>query len=145
MIVLDTDYMSLLQWSEGTNRMPFLQRVRSLQAENLATTIATYEEQTRGWMAVKAKAKTVVQEIEAYSRLRRHLDDYRTILVLDFDQHAGDEYQKLRRLRIRIGTMDLKIAAIVLAQNATLLTKNLSDFRKVPCLKVEDWTLPSES
>jgi len=41
--------------------------------------------------------------------------------------------------------MDLKIAAIVLAQNATLLTRNLSDFRKVPRLKVEDWTLPSES
>jgi len=73
MIVLDTDYMSLLQWSKGTNRMPFLQRVRSLEAENLATTIVTYEEQTRGWMAVKAKARTVIQEIEAYSRLRRHL------------------------------------------------------------------------
>jgi predicted nucleic acid-binding protein len=31
--------------------------------------------------------------------------------------------------------MDLKIAAIVLAQNATLLTRNLCDFRKVPGLK----------
>lgn len=71
MIVLDTDYMSLLQWSKGTNRMPILQRVRSLEAENLATTIVTYEEQTRGWMAIKAKARTVIQEIEAYSRLRR--------------------------------------------------------------------------
>ncbi|MGO8896753.1 MAG: hypothetical protein ACLQU5_00160 [Isosphaeraceae bacterium] len=60
MIVLDTDYMSLLQWSKGTNRMPFLQRVRSLEAENLATTIVTYEEQTRGWMAIKAKARTVI-------------------------------------------------------------------------------------
>ena len=46
MIVLDSDYMSLLQWSKGTNRMPFLQRVRSLEAENLATTIVTYEDVT---------------------------------------------------------------------------------------------------
>ena len=45
---------------------------------------------------------------------------------------------------IRIGTMDLKIAAIVLAHDATLLTKNLSDFRKVPGSKVADWTLSSE-
>jgi hypothetical protein len=44
------------------------------------SSIVTYEEQTRGWMAIKAKARTVIQEIEAYSRLRRHLDDYRTIL-----------------------------------------------------------------
>jgi tRNA(fMet)-specific endonuclease VapC len=41
--------------------------------------------------------------------------------------------------------MDLKIAAIVLAHDATLLSRNLSDFRKVPGLKVEDWTLTSES
>ncbi len=37
--------------------------------------------------------------------------------------------------------MDLKIAAIVLTHDATLLSKNLSDFRKVPGLKVADWTL----
>jgi predicted nucleic acid-binding protein len=36
--------------------------------------------------------------------------------------------------------MDLKIAAIVLAQQATLLSPNLSDFRKVPGLQLEDWT-----
>ena len=58
---------------------------------------------------------------------------------------AGVEYQRLRRLRVRIGTMDLKIAAIVLTHDATLLTKNLSDFRKVPGLKVADWTLPNPS
>jgi tRNA(fMet)-specific endonuclease VapC len=38
--------------------------------------------------------------------------------------------------------MDLKIAAIVRARGATLLSRNLVDFRKVPGLKVADWTLP---
>ena len=75
---------------------------------------------------------------------RRHLHSFRNILVLDFDERAGVEYQRLRRSRVRIGTMDLKIAAIVLAHDATLLSKNLSDFRKVPGLKVADWTLPGE-
>jgi tRNA(fMet)-specific endonuclease VapC len=41
--------------------------------------------------------------------------------------------------------MDLKIAAIVLAHDATPLSKNLSDFGKVPGLKVADWTLPGAS
>ena len=40
---------------------------------------------------------------------------------------------------IRIGAMDLKIASIALANNATLLSRNLKDFGKVPDLKVEDW------
>ena len=96
-------------------------------------------------MAYMARAKTVSQEIEAYAKLRNHLRDFRNILLLDFDERAGVEYQRLRRSRIRIGTMDLKIAAIVITHDATLLTKNLSDFHKVPGLKVADWTLSVES
>jgi tRNA(fMet)-specific endonuclease VapC len=95
-------------------------------------------------MAYIARARTVAQEIEAYARLKRHLRNFRNILVLDFDERAAVEYQVLRRLRIRIGTMDLKIAAIALAHDATLLTMNLSDFRMVPGLKVADWILSSE-
>jgi tRNA(fMet)-specific endonuclease VapC len=37
--------------------------------------------------------------------------------------------------------MDLKIAAITIVQGAMLLTRNLVDFRKVPGLKAEDWTI----
>ncbi len=70
--------------------------------------------------------------------------DLLSLLVLDFDERAAVDYQRLRCSHIHIGTMDLKIAAIVLANGATLLTKNLSDFRKVHSLKVEDWTLPGE-
>ena len=80
------------------------------------------------------------QEIEAYRRLNRNLEDFRTLDVLDFDEEAAAEFQRLRRMKIRIGTMDLKIAAIALVQDATLLSRNLGDFRKVPGLKVEDWT-----
>ena len=44
-------------------------------------------------------------------------------------------------MKIRIGTMDLRIAAITFAHDALLLSKNLTDFRKVPGLHVEDWTV----
>jgi tRNA(fMet)-specific endonuclease VapC len=37
--------------------------------------------------------------------------------------------------------MDLKIAAICLANDATLLTRNSTDFGKVPALRTENWTL----
>ena len=43
-------------------------------------------------------------------------------------------------MKIRIGTHDLKIAAITLVHDATLLSGNLRDFKKVPGLKVEDWS-----
>jgi tRNA(fMet)-specific endonuclease VapC len=91
-------------------------------------------------MAYIARAKSVDEEVEAYRRLRRHLDNYRQIPILDFGEDSAARFLSLRRARIRIGTMDLKIAAIVLSQGATLLSRNLVDFAKVPGLAVEDWT-----
>ena len=60
--------------------------------------------------------------------------------MLDFDEPAASELRQLTRLKIRIGTPDLKIASIALANDATLITRNLRDFRKVPGLRAEDWT-----
>ena len=48
-------------------------------------------------------------------------------------------FENLKRQRLRCGTMDLKIAAICLVHDGLLLTRNLSDFAKVPGLRVENW------
>jgi len=139
MVILDTDHVSLLEWDrEGA--APLRERLADLNPDEVATTIISYEESMRGWMAYIARARTVAQQVEGYQRLRRQLDNYRQIPVLDFDENAAEEYQRLRRARIRIGSMDLKIAAIVLACDGTLLSRNRIDFDKVPGLAVEDWT-----
>lgn len=139
MLVLDTDHMSALDWG-GDDSAALREHLADVAPDEVATTIVSYEEQMRGWMAYLARAKNLLQEVEAYRWLRRHLDNYRQIPVLDFDQEAAMQFERLRRSRIRIGTMDLKIAAIVLSQDATLLSRNRADFGKVPGLKVEDWT-----
>ena len=81
------------------------------------------------------------QQIEGYAKLHALLDDFITRPVLDFDRHAATEFGRLTRLKLRIGTMDLRIAAIAIAQDAVLVSMNLTDFRKVPGLRVEDWTI----
>ena len=60
--------------------------------------------------------------------------------MLDFDEAAAAKFEDLQRLRLRIGTMDLKIAAIAVSRGATVLSRNLKDFGRVPGLKAEDWT-----
>ena len=140
MFVLDTDHLSLLQWNVGVEGRRLSKRLSVIPADELVTTIISFEEQMRGWLSYLGKARTVTQQIEAYRRLTRHLEYYRQIPVLTFDETAAVEFQRLRKLHPRLGTMDLKIAAIVLSKGATLLSRNVSDFRRIEGLNVEVWT-----
>jgi tRNA(fMet)-specific endonuclease VapC len=61
--------------------------------------------------------------------------------MLDFDTLVRPTCSSgWEKANLMIGTMDLRIASIVLAHDATLLSANLSDFRRVPGLKAEDWS-----
>lgn len=137
MLILDSDHMSLLEWG-GEESAPLRERLADSHSHEVVTTIITYEEQIRGWMAYISRARSLSQQIEGYRRLRNQLENYRQIPVLDFDERAGEVYQSLKR--IRIGSMDRKIASISIAHNATLLTRNARDFSQVPNLRMEDWT-----
>ena len=74
-----------------------------------------------------------------YARLVELYEFYADWNVQPFDEHAANEFLRLRHSGIGIGTMDLKIAAICLCEGATLLSANLKDFQQVPGLHVEDW------
>jgi len=64
--------------------------------------------------------------------------------VLDFDRRCADHYSTIRaHLELRgamIGSNDCMIAATALAHDLTLITGNLRELRRVPRLRVEDWT-----
>lgn len=139
MYILDTDLFSLTDRAETAEGQRLRARLVRLRADELATTIITFEEQMRGWLAWLAQARSVEQQIERYQKLKQMVLSYRDVIILDFDRVAADEFERLQKQRIRIGTMDLKIPAIALANDATLLSRNLQDFSKVPGLKVEDW------
>lgn len=140
MHVLDTDLFSLTDRTTSHESQRLLFRLSSLPEKELATTIITFEEQMRGWLSWLAQARSLDQQVERYLRLNRMVKSYRRVNILEFDHQAAAEFAKLQKQRIRIGTMDLKIAAIALANNAILLSANLGDFSQVPGLKVEDWS-----
>jgi tRNA(fMet)-specific endonuclease VapC len=66
------------------------------------------------------------------------------LTVLDFDYAAALAYgsvrHKLEAAGTPIGALDTLIAAHALSRNLVLLTHNLKEFKRVPGLKVEDWT-----
>jgi tRNA(fMet)-specific endonuclease VapC len=91
-------------------------------------------------VAYVAKARTKAQQIDAYGLLAKHLDDYREARILLYDHSAANILDELRAEHLRLGTMDLRIAAIALGHRALLVTRNLKDFGKIRNLRVEDWT-----
>ena len=74
-----------------------------------------------------------------YRRLVDLSEFYADWNVQPFDDRGAEEFLRLRREGVRIAAMDLKIAAICLVEDATLLSANLKDFQQVPSLHVEDW------
>ena len=140
MIILDTDCLSLLERKSGVEFYRLTEQLAKLQPGEITTTIITFEEQMRGWMAYLAKADSVEKQIIAYEKLNRFLENYRCIPVIKFDEKAGETFKDLKKQKIRVGTMDLKIASIAVSQNALLISRNLSDYEQIPNLRVEDWT-----
>jgi tRNA(fMet)-specific endonuclease VapC len=140
MYVLDTDHMSLLYRASSIEAHRLRKRLNELLSDkDAATTIISFEEQIRGWMARIPKSRHLMEQVEVYRRLNETLQRYCQMAVLDFDDRAAVQFEELQKQRFRIGTMDLKIAAIAIANNATLLSRNLKDFGKIPTLQVEDW------
>ena len=143
MIILDTDCLSILERKSGAEFYHLSAKLNEFPPDEIATTIITFEEQMRGWMAFIAKANSIEKQVSAYEKLGRFLESYRYIPVIQFDEKAGKVFQELKRNKIRVGTMDLKIASICISQNALLISRNLSDYDQIPNLRVEDWTRES--
>jgi tRNA(fMet)-specific endonuclease VapC len=145
MLVVDTDLLTIIQRKSGNEYACLNARLEQASAQQtVCVTIISLAEQMRGWLAFIARARFADQQIEGYRRLHAFVDDFRARPILDFDAVAAERFQDLRRAKIRIGTMDLRIAAIALANNAKLLSRNLADFRRVPGLSVEDWATGTE-
>jgi tRNA(fMet)-specific endonuclease VapC len=94
----------------------------------------------RGWLAFIAKAKDEEKRVFAYGRLQEMLDDFRDIRIIGYDPEASFHFKRLAKAKVRIGTMDLKIGAIALANSATLITRNTRDYERITGLIFEDWT-----
>ena len=64
--------------------------------------------------------------------------------ILPYDDRAAQEYGMVRpyleKQGTPIGSMDMLIAAHALSLNSTLVTNNEAHFRRIPTLKIENWT-----
>ena len=138
MIVLDTDHLGEFQKGTSSAAKQLRDRLDTC-GETVATTIVSLEEMMRGWLAAIHRQRDTRKQIRSYEQLARLFNVFSAWRILPWDEQAVRHFEALRSTRLRIGTMDVKIASIVLARDATLLSGNLRDFEQVPGLRVEDW------
>ena len=134
--VLDTDHISLLQRG---NRL-VIERLALVSPTDCVTTIVSLSEQFQGWWSEIARAKSESQAAQNFRYLQGAMLFYQTLPVLPYDQAAVAEFERLRKAKVRIGTQDLRIASIAQSRSATVVTRNLRDFRQIPGLNIVDWS-----
>jgi tRNA(fMet)-specific endonuclease VapC len=138
MLILDTDHLTEFQRGTSSEAVRLNDRLKN-SGEHYCTTIVSVEEVMRGWMAAIRRTSDPVRQVNSYRQLRQLFRFFATWDVIDWTPQSAAILSELKTAKIRVGTMDLKIACIALANSATLLSRNRKDYEKVPGLKVLDW------
>ncbi len=137
--LLDTDHISILQRGGGTGFAALTARIARQGPRTVAVSVISYHEQVMGCHAYINRAKSDAEVVRGYELLARIVRGIGPAPVLPFDLAAAVTLAGFGG-GLRVGTLDLRIAAIADSRDLTLLTRNASDFGRVPGLRIEDWT-----
>jgi tRNA(fMet)-specific endonuclease VapC len=135
--LLDTDHLSVWQWDTMPDTAMMKLHLDGLRDGDVGVSVVSYHEQSNGCHARLNRAKTPQDLIDGYELFVKVLKSLQKFPVVPFDT-AGIELTKLQALKLGVRPMDLRIAAIARSRNLTVVTRNVSDFAKVPNLKIED-------
>ncbi len=136
MNLLDSDTLTL--FTGGHPRV--VERVLAA-TDTVATTVISRIEILRGRFDFVMKAADGQQLQRAQKWLDQSEAELRKLIIVPIDEGAAGQFDHLRvhKYLRKIGRADLLIACIAIANQATLVSRNLKDFRLVPNLKVENW------
>lgn len=134
--VLDTDVLTLFQRGDPV----VVRNVEAHPLPQLAVTIISVEEQLTGWYTRLRRARKRDQLAAVYQRLTNAVRFFARIQILTFSESAIVRFEQLRVRHRRLGTNDLRIAAIVLEEGAVLSTRNVRDFKQIKGLQLEVWS-----
>jgi tRNA(fMet)-specific endonuclease VapC len=110
--VPDTDSLSLLE--RGNPKIQ--ERLRQVNADSVAISIITAEEKMKGRL-VAINSLSGIKRVDrlaiAYRALQSSIEDLQILPILPFSELAKDRYRDLLQLKIRVGSHELRIAALV--------------------------------
>lgn len=139
--LLDTDHISFLQRRSSSEFIRLTLLMSQYALSDFALSVISFHEQVIGAHSFINRAQTNTDMARGYTLLLETLNSFAKAPVLPFDAKAIAIFDEMRSQKVRVSTMDLRIAAIAISNNLVLLTRNTGDFSKVPSLITEDWTV----
>lgn len=139
--LLDTDHISFLQRRSGQEFTRLIIRMEQHSQVDFDLSIVSFHEQVLGAHNFINRARINIDVMRGYTLLLEILQGFSSAPVLPYEAEAVAIFDELRRQKVRVSTMNLRISAIALSHNLIVLTRNVSDFSKVPGLMKEDWTV----
>jgi tRNA(fMet)-specific endonuclease VapC len=138
--LLDTDHISIIQLRSGPEYAALQPRVAQRQTD-LAFSTISFHEQMLGAHTFIGRARSSSDVVRGYMLIEQIIEAFSAAPIVSFDAAAAQQFDSLRSQRVRLPTMDLRIASIALSRGMVVVTRNVHDFAKVPGLVSEDWTL----
>ena len=138
LFLLDTDTLTLAE----QGHIAVLKQVNSRSISEIALSAISVQEQMLGFLAAVNRARDQKDLAKAYEMLvLRLLPVWSRFAVLPFTELAILRFEQLRSMRLNVGLMDLRIAAIALENQLAVVTRNWRDFSRVPGLSAVDWSV----
>jgi tRNA(fMet)-specific endonuclease VapC len=137
MLLLDTNILTAM-YSGNAKVLTALDRSED---PDVATTIVNKVELLKGRMDFLLKAESGVEILRAQAWFQETERLLQEIPVVTFDSRAAELFDQLsqRSALRKIGRADLLIGTIALVNRATIVTRNLKDFQRIPGLKLVNW------
>ena len=110
--LLDTDHISFLQRRSGKEFTRLMIRMGQYSPADFALSVVSLHEQVLGAHNFINRARTNTDVIRGYTLLLETLQGFASAPILAFDAEAIAIFDELRRQKVRVSTMDLRIAAI---------------------------------
>ena len=119
--LLDTDHISFLQRRSSSEFIRLTLRMSQHSLSDFALSVISFHEQVIGAHSFINRAQTNTDMARGYTLLLETLNSFAKAPVLPFDTKAIAIFDEMRNQKIRVSTMDLRIAAIAISNNLVLL------------------------
>lgn len=138
MTAFDTDVLSDI----FDGRPDYLLRLAAIPPALQAAPVVVMDEMLRGRLDMIRQAdagRAAVTVARAYELLDQTVAAFRAVRILPFTDAADVLVRGWKRAKIRVGTNDMRIAAIAISHQATLASRNARDFSLIPGLMLDVW------